>query len=199
MSLYIAFESRKRSNFCRWRAFVLMNSFSWTVRTCVDTVSASSAGSPHFTQSVSLLYSSRNVVNWLLIKRILSFTSCDSAFLTIDLALSEFTGQRKRRLEGKNPLCLHLSDNTRWFRNRAIFLATDSKRRTLVTASRPYFDLITEKSFIWLKLDVCVLSASSNSYTEAYKWVSAISWPSRWTPVSFCSFWETGRLISSRV
>jgi len=66
------FESRKRSNFCRWRAFVLTNSFSWTVSTWVNTVSASSAGSTHFTQLVCLQYSARNAVNWLLIKRILS-------------------------------------------------------------------------------------------------------------------------------
>jgi len=46
-----------------------------------------------------------------------------------------------------------------------------------------------------LKLDVCTLSASSNSYN----WASAINWPSRWTPVSFCHFSETGRLTSSCV
>jgi len=46
-----------------------------------------------------------------------------------------------------------------------------------------------------LKLDACALSASSNSYN----WASAISWPSRWTLVSFCHFSDTGRLISSRV
>jgi len=35
--------------------------------------------------------------------------------------------------------------------------------------------------------------------TKAYNSASATSWPSCWTPVSFCHFWETGRLISSRV
>jgi len=51
---------------------------------------------------------------------------------------------------------------------------------------------------VWqLKLDACALQRQATA-TKAYHCASAISWPSHWTLVSFCHFWETGRLISSR-
>ena len=52
---------------------------------------------------------------------------------------------------------------------------------------------------VWqLKLDMCWLPGQATA-TKAYNRACAISWPSRWTLVSFCHFWKTGRLISLRV
>jgi len=57
----------------------------------------------------------------------------------------------------------------------------------------------TSSGPVWqLKLDMCALPGQATA-TKAYNRACAISWPSRWTLVSFCHFWETGRLISLRV
>jgi len=45
----------------------------------------------------------------------------------------------------------------------------------------------------------CVRCQHQATAMKAYNSASAISWPWRWTLVSFCHFWKTGRLIRSRV